>query len=118
MELFMRKGKMRIEGLINIILILTRIISSKFLTEESPMNFYNVYQSESYVVVENRDKQDAFLYKEYIYYFSSIEDAYLCTKNGTESKNKEELFLYVDLGEIGDWWGDPFDNLEKEAVEI
>lgn len=106
---------MRIKGLINIILFLTRIIFSNFLTEENPMNSYNVYQSESYVVVENEDKQDAFAYKEYIYYSASIEDAYLCTKNGTEAKNEEEAYLYVDLGKIGDWWADPFGNLKKEA---
>lgn len=97
------------------IVILMTFIIFLFLFSHNTMNQYDVYKLDTNIIVENRKDPDTFFYKERIYYYTSIKDAYLCTKNGTEARNEEEAYLYVDLGEAGDWWADPFGNLEKEA---
>ena len=31
-------------------------------------------------------------------------------------KKKKKAYLYIDLGEMGEWWADPFGNLQKDNV--
>ena len=40
----------------------------------------------------------------------------MCTKEGKNPKKEKEAYLYIDLGEMGEWWADPFGNLQKDNV--
>ena len=65
-------------------------------------------------IVENKNHPDEFYFHEFIH--GPIEDYVLCTKDGTKAKTEEEAYLYVDLGEQGEWWADPFGNLQTDLV--
>ncbi len=94
-----------------ILLCLIIFYNTKDITQK-----YNIYQSDDFIIVENKENPEAFCSKEWIYYYQYIKDAYLCTKEGKNPKKEKEAYLYIDLGEMGEWWADPFGNLQKDNV--
>ena len=94
-----------------ILLCLIIFYNTKDITQK-----YNIYQSDDFIIVENKENPEAFCSKEWIYYYQYIKDAYLCTKEGKNPKKEKEAYLYIDLGEMGEWWADPFGNLQKDKV--
>ncbi|MDE7477372.1 MAG: hypothetical protein K2M91_05380 [Lachnospiraceae bacterium] len=78
------------------------------------MQKYNVYQMDNFVIVEDSENPEAFYFKEWIYYSDFIKDAYLCTIELGKARSEKEAYLYVDLGALGGWWADPFNNLQRD----
>ena len=82
------------------------------------MQVYKVYQKDDSVIVENRKAPNLFKYEEQIFYSDFIEGTYLCTKEKSIARNEKSAFLLVDLGEKGEWWADPFGNLQTDKTVL
>ena len=76
---------------------------------------YAIYADGIAMVVEGREEKDNFYWKESVSYMNLKfpVDAYLCDKNGIKVESEEEAYLYIDFGNLGKWWCDPFGNLNS-----
>ncbi len=76
---------------------------------------YIVYKEGMAIVIEEKNATDEFYWEEYISYFNLASDinAYLCDKYGEKAKKEEDAYLYIDFGNLGEWWCDPFENLNS-----
>lgn len=76
---------------------------------------YVIYADGIAMVVEGREEKDNFYWKESVSYMNLKfpVDAYLCDKNGIKVEPEEDAYLYIDFGNLGKWWCDPFGNLNS-----
>ncbi|MDE6566391.1 MAG: hypothetical protein K2K70_01510 [Lachnospiraceae bacterium] len=118
MNIHRRYLKVALVSVIIIGILLEALIWGMLFYRQDVMQKYNVYHSGYYVIVRNKENSETFYFEEWILYSYFFKDAYLCTKEGKKARSEKEAYLYVDLGERGGWWADPFGNLQKDkAVE-
>ena len=118
MNIHRRYLKVALVLVIIIGILLEALIWGMLFYRQDVMQKYNVYHSGYYVIVRNKENSETFYFEEWILYSYFFKDAYLCTKEGKKARSEKEAYLYVDLGERGGWWADPFGNLQKDkAVE-
>ena len=77
---------------------------------------YVIYADGIAIVVEGREEKDNFYWRKSVSYMNLTFpiDAYLCDKNGIEVEAEEDAYLYIDFGNLGEWWCDPFENLSSD----
>lgn len=73
---------------------------------------YSICTDGTSVVVKGRGNN--FFWKEYFSYADNIVDAYFSDKAKRKVEKAETGFLYVDLGDLGEWLFDPFGNVDGE----
>ena len=73
---------------------------------------YSIYTDGTSVVVKGRGNN--FFWKEYFSYADNIVDAYFSDMAKRKVEKEETGYLYLDLGDLGEWWFDPFGNVDGE----